>query len=92
MNNENNTFISNFLKLESSGGILLFATTILALIFANTPLERFYDLFLSTPVEIRVANLEIAKPLLLFINDVLMAVLFFLVGLELKREFIVGEL
>ena len=85
-------FITNFLKLESSGGILLMLAAIVAMIFANTPLSIYYDLILSTPVEIRIGALEVAKPLLLWINDGLMAVFFFLVGLELKRELIEGEL
>ena len=92
MNNQNKSFIETFLKLESAGGILLIFAALLALIYANTPLQGFYQLFLSTPVEVRVGNLEIAKPLLLWINDGLMAVFFFLVGLELKRELIEGEL
>jgi NhaA family Na+:H+ antiporter len=84
--------IKTFLKLESAGGILLIAATILALIFANTDLTAAYKAFLRIPVEIRFADFEIAKPLLLWVNDGLMAVFFFLVGLELKRELIDGEL
>lgn len=85
-------FLTNFLKLESAGGILLMATAVLAIIVANSPLESYYALLLDTPVEIRIGAFEIAKPLLLWINDGLMAVFFFLVGLELKRELVEGEL
>ncbi len=92
MTNSNQSFIRNFLRLESSGGILLMIAAVAAIILSNTPLARYYDLLLSTPVEVRVGALEIAKPLLLWINDGLMAVFFFLVGLELKRELIEGEL
>lgn len=92
MNNTQESFISSFFKLESAGGIILIFAAILALIFANTPLQIYYALFLDTPVEIRIGTFEIAKPLLLWINDGLMAVFFFLIGLELKRELIEGEL
>ena len=86
------SFISSFLKLESASGIILILTAGLALIFANTPLHPYYALLLDTPVEIKIGALEIAKPLLLWVNDGLMAIFFFLVGLELKRELIEGEL
>lgn len=86
------TFIQRFLRLESAGGILLMVAAAIAIVFANSPLASIYELFLSTPVEIRVGALQIAKPLLLWINDGLMAVFFLLVGLELKRELVEGEL
>jgi NhaA family Na+:H+ antiporter len=86
------SLFTSFFKLESAGGILLMLTALLAVIFANTFLKPYYELLLSTPVEIRIGLLEIAKPLLLWINDGLMAVFFFLVGLELKREMLEGEL
>lgn len=92
MNTIDNSYMKQFLKLESAGGILLFLSAILAIVCANTALVSYYELFLSTPVEIRIGALHIAKPLLLWINDGLMAVFFFLVGLELKRELIEGEL
>ena len=92
MNLDQDNFLTRFLKLESSGGIMLMAATALALILANTPLNYYYTLLIDTPLEIRIGALEIAKPLLLWINDGLMAIFFFLVGLELKRELIEGEL
>jgi len=84
--------LKDFLKLESASGLILIVATVVALIFANTPLDHIYELFLSTQVGVQVGALEISKPLLLWINDGLMAVFFFLIGLELKRELIEGEL
>lgn len=92
MNKKASSFLSDFFKLESAGGILLMISAVFAMIFANSPFKDLYTLFLSVPVEIKIGSLEIAKPLLLWINDGLMAVFFFLVGLELKRELIEGEL
>ena len=84
--------IKNFLRLESSGGIILMAAAALALLAANTGAAGLYAYFIDTPVEVRVGALLIAKPLFLWVNDGLMAIFFFLVGLELKREFMEGEL
>lgn len=92
MRNSEETFITRFLKLETSGGIILMLATVAALVLANTPLESMYALLIDTPIEIRIGTFEISKPLLLWINDGLMAVFFFLVGLELKRELVEGEL
>ena len=86
------SFITNFFRMEAASGIVLMFATLLALVFANTALQGYYNLFLDTPVAVQVGALKIAKPLLLWINDGLMAVFFFLVGLELKRELIEGEL
>lgn len=86
------SFVTRFFKMESAAGIILMLAAVLALILTNTPLSTFYELIISTPVEVKVGQLEIAKPLLLWINDGLMAVFFFLVGLELKRELVEGEL
>ena len=86
------SFVSWFFKLETASGLLLMFAAVLAIILANTPLQSYYALLIDTPVEIRIGALEIAKPLLLWINDGLMAVFFFLIGLELKRELIEGEL
>ena len=85
-------FLEEFIKKESSSGILLIFVTILALALKNSMLSEYYAAFLSTPVEIRFADLQIAKPLLLWINDGLMAVFFLLIGLEVKREFLEGQL
>ena len=84
--------IREFLALEAAGGILLAGAAAAAMALANSPLERWYGAFLDTPVEVRAGAFGIAKPLLLWINDGLMAVFFFLVGLELKREVQEGEL
>ena len=84
--------IKDFLKLESITGIILIAAAVLAVLFANTSLKPFYNLLINTPVEVSVGNFEVAKPLLLWVNDGLMAIFFLLIGLELKREFIEGEL
>ncbi|MBI9045174.1 MAG: Na+/H+ antiporter NhaA [Anaerolineaceae bacterium] len=88
----NTNFIRRFLKLESAGGIILMGAAVAAMIFANTPLEKYYQLLIDTPVVMQVGSLKLAKPLLLWINDGLMAIFFFLIGLELKRELLEGEL
>lgn len=84
--------LKDFIKLESASGIILISAAIVAMIMANSPLSIYYAFLIEMPVEIRVGPLQIAKPLLLWVNDGLMAVFFFLVGLELKREFLEGEL
>jgi NhaA family Na+:H+ antiporter len=89
---QNQFFLNNFLKKESASGILLVIAALLAIVIANSPLSVYYDELLDIPVEIRVGTLQIAKPLILWINDGLMAVFFFLIGLELKRELLEGEL
>jgi len=92
MHNPNDSAISRFLRLESSGGILLIVMAIAAIILANTPLRHYYNMLLEVPVEVKVGTLYVAKPLLLWINDGLMSIFFFLIGLELKRELVEGEL
>lgn len=86
------TSIGEFFELDSAGGILLVAAAVLAMLFANMPVSIYYDLLIEVPVTVAVAEFEISKPLLLWINDGLMAVFFLYVGLELKREIIEGEL
>ncbi len=75
------TTIETFLKRESASGIILMFAAIAAMIIANSPLSSYYDLLLNLPVMVAVGSFEIAKPLLLWINDGLMALFFFLVGL-----------
>ncbi len=84
--------VREFMRLGASGGIVLMIAAVLAMIMANSPLAWVYDLLLNLPVEVRVGPLEVAKPLLLWINDGLMAIFFFLVGLELKKEVLEGAL
>jgi len=81
-----------FVHHESAAGIFLLAAAILALLLANTPLAGLYDALFDTPVSVRIGALALDKPLLLWINDGLMAVFFLLVGLEIKRELVIGEL
>ena len=82
---------AEFIRLESSGGILLVLAAIVALIAANSPLAGLYTEFFHVQAQVRVGGLDIDKPLLLWINDGLMALFFLLVGLELKRELIEGQ-
>jgi NhaA family Na+:H+ antiporter len=84
--------LRQFLKLESAGGIALCLAAAIALVLANSSLEALYARLLELPIAIRVGGLEIDKPLLLWVNDGLMAVFFMLVGVEVKREAVEGEL
>lgn len=87
------SFIARFLATESSGGIILMVAAALALGFANAPgLRELYEWLLAIPIEIKLGQLELKKNFLLIVNDGLMAVFFLLVGLEIKREVLEGEL
>ena len=86
------TTIKEFLQKESAGGLLLVGAAVIAMVLVNSPLDFLYFALLDTPVSIQVGALILDKPLLLWINDGLMAVFFFLVGLEIKREVLEGEL
>jgi NhaA family Na+:H+ antiporter len=86
-----NTF-KQFFQLEAAGGLLLIAAAALALIINNSPLSWLYNGLLEVPVVAQIGALKIAKPLLLWINDGLMALFFLLIGLEVKREVIQGHL
>ena len=81
-----------FVKIESLSGILLFTATVIALIWANSPYGHVYESIWQYKIGIRFQNFELEKSLILWINDGLMAIFFFLTGLELKREFLIGEL
>lgn len=84
--------IQKFLHMESAGGIILILAAMVAMLLANSGLASLYQAFLDTDVQFRIASLDLHKPLLLWINDGLMAVFFLLVGLEVKREMIDGAL
>ncbi|HEX6102345.1 MAG TPA: Na+/H+ antiporter NhaA [Alphaproteobacteria bacterium] len=84
--------IASFIRTEAASGVLLLVTAALALIAANSPLAGMYGAFLDLPVGVRIGDFGLQKPLLLWINDGLMAVFFLLVGLEIKRELAEGEL
>jgi Na+:H+ antiporter, NhaA family len=84
--------LKDFQNLESASGLLLMATTVAALVVANSPLAGVYAYLIELPVEIRIGPLFLGKPLLLWINDGLMAGFFLMVGLELKREILEGQL
>ncbi|WP_432738676.1 Na+/H+ antiporter NhaA [Maridesulfovibrio sp. FT414] len=81
-----------FVRVESSGGLVLIAATAIALIWANSPLGDLYETFKNIPLTVGAGKFILSKPAILWINDGLMAVFFFLVGLEIKREILVGEL
>jgi NhaA family Na+:H+ antiporter len=84
--------IDEFLALESAGGILLVIAAALALVLANSPLSGLYQSLFDTRVAVIVGGLELDKSLLHWINDGFMAIFFLLVGLEIKREVLEGEL
>jgi NhaA family Na+:H+ antiporter len=84
--------LQDFLRLEAAGGLMLLVAAVFALLIANSPLAVWYSSVFETRLVVGVAPLQLGKPLLLWINDGLMAVFFFLVGMELKREIVEGHL
>jgi NhaA family Na+:H+ antiporter len=84
--------LGEFAAIEASGGILLLACTAVALAWANSPWGAGYAALWQTPLGFGLGGIALTKPLLLWINDGLMAVFFFVVGLEIKREILAGEL
>lgn len=81
-----------FIKLESSGGIVLFVAALIALVLDNSPLSSQYEQLLELPLGIHLGDVTITKTVLHWINDGLMVLFFLLVGLEIKRELVEGEL
>lgn len=84
--------IRTFLRLESASGILLVFAAALAMLCANTGVKHLYENLLQIPAGVQFGEFQIQKPLLLWINDGLMVLFFFVVGMELKRELLEGEL
>jgi NhaA family Na+:H+ antiporter len=84
--------IQKFINAESFGGILLFFSMALALILSNSPIRDYFNSIWDYEIGIKSDNFTLVKPLILWINDGLMVVFFFLIGLEIKREIFIGEL
>ena len=84
--------LTQFLRTESSGGVLLIIAAVLAMVVANSPFSELYLNFLHTEIQIRVADIDINKSFSHWINDGLMAVFFLLIGLEVKQELVEGAL
>jgi NhaA family Na+:H+ antiporter len=84
--------LQRLFRHEAASGIVLMLASALALVLANSPMAGFYDLLLSLHGSVRIGSFGIEKPLLLWINDGLMAIFFLLVGLEIKREVLAGQL
>ena len=82
----------SFFKTEAAGGIVLLVAAAVALLWANSPFAASYQALWETYVTVGAGSFEISKPLLLWVNDGLMAIFFFVVGLEIKREVLAGEL
>jgi NhaA family Na+:H+ antiporter len=86
------TPFQKFVKIESFSGLLLLGATILALIWANSPYGDLYQSLWNFKIGFTTEFFSLNKPLILWINDGFMAIFFFLIGLEIKREFLIGEL
>ncbi|WP_339696935.1 Na+/H+ antiporter NhaA [uncultured Marixanthomonas sp.] len=86
------TPFKKFIKIEAFSGILLLVATIIALIWANSPYADTYQAIWDYKLGFSIQDFELNKPLILWVNDGLMAIFFFLIGLEIKREFLIGEL
>lgn len=82
----------SFIRTEAAGGILLLVATCIAMVWANSFWDKSYQVFWSTPIGVTIATYTLTETLLDWINDGLMAMFFFVIGLEIKREIMVGEL
>jgi NhaA family Na+:H+ antiporter len=92
MQNKAVNALQDFVRQESASGIILIAAMLLAMLLANSPFDPQYEWILHLTIAVQVGALEIHKPLLMWVNDGLMAVFFLLVGLEVKREVLEGQL
>lgn len=86
------TPFQKFVRIESLSGILLFSATVVAVILANSPLSERFQSIWQYQIGFGTSGFTLVKPLILWINDGLMAIFFFLIGLEIKRELLIGEL
>jgi len=86
------TPFQKFVRIESLSGILLFGATLLAVLLANSPLSERFQSIWQYKIGFGTSGFELVKPLILWVNDGLMAIFFFLIGLEIKRELLIGEL
>ncbi len=84
--------LKQFIKLESFGGIILFAAAVVAITIDNSPLAPYFEHLLELPISVQIGSISLSKHLLHWVNDGLMVVFFLVVGLEIKRELIEGEL
>jgi NhaA family Na+:H+ antiporter len=86
------TPVQEFIRTESASGVILIAAALLAFAWANSPWAASYFAVLDVPFAVSFGAWSLEKPLLLWVNDLLMALFFFVIGLEIKREILVGEL
>ncbi len=86
------TPIEEFLRTEALGGVVLITTAVIALLWANSPWADLYEALRKFPIAITFGDFTLVEPFAYWVNDLLMAIFFFLVGLEIKRELLVGEL
>jgi NhaA family Na+:H+ antiporter len=86
------TPFEHFLHAQTTTGLVLMIMTVLALILANTPLTESYSSFFHTKIDLHIASWKLSHSIHHWINDGLMAIFFFMIGLEIKREILVGEL